>query len=140
MRDIDREPALSLERAHGGHDGRVVSVEVPSLAALPAGEVTMLRLWQDVEFFAPVCPMAVAEDTKILQHVQGAIHGGRDRAWIQLAAAFHELGARDVTIGARQDLDEDPALWRPAQTTCPQTIGDSGPGRGRTAAGSQRGS
>ena len=129
MRDIDPEPALSLEGAHGGHDGSVVSVEVPSLAALPAGEVAMLRLWQDMEFFAPVSPMTVAEEAKILQHVQGSIHGRRDRAWIQLSTALHELGARDVTIGARQNLDEDPALWRPAQPAGPKPFANMRPVR-----------
>ncbi len=82
---------------------------------------------QDVELLAAVGGVAVAEQAELLEDVERPIHGRRDRARVDLAAALDELGAGDVTVGPGEDLDQGPALGRPAQAARPQTIPDTGP-------------
>ncbi len=68
----------------------------------------------DVEFLAPVRPVAVAENAQVLQDVQRPVDGRRDGPGVHFPAALDELGSGDVTVRPRQDLDEGPTLGRPA--------------------------
>ena len=71
----------------------------------------------DVELLAPARPVAVADDPEILEHVQRPVDRRRRRRRVDRAAAFDELGARDVALDVRQDVQQHPPLRRPAQAT-----------------------
>ena len=100
MRHVDFEAALRRERVDRRQDGRVVGGQLPLPAAALAVQMAVLGLRQDVEFLPAVCPVAVAENTQLLEHVQGPVDGRGDRPGIQLAAALDELRAGDVSIGS----------------------------------------
>ena len=83
----------------------------------------------NVELFAPVRGVTVTEQPQVFQHVKRPIHRRGDGAGIHVATSLDELGARDVAVGTRQDLDERPPLWRPAQAAGTQALADGRPGR-----------
>ena len=86
----------------------------------------------DVELLATVRAVAVAEQPEILQHVQRPVDRRGDRARIHGPAALDQLGARDVPIRAREDIDQRPALWRPAQPAGPKPFANIRPVRDRS--------
>lgn len=125
MAQIDREPSPSFQGADQG--GRLVGTDLPGRAAADAVQVAVGGLGLDVELLATVRTVAVAQEPELLEDVERSIDGRWRRRRIKLAAAFDELGARDVTIGVRQDLDEGPPLRRPTQTARPEPVADAGP-------------
>ena len=70
---------------------------------------------QDVELLAAVGAVAVAQQAELLEDVERSIDRRGDRPGIDRPAALDELGPGDMAVGLRQDLDERPPLWRPAQ-------------------------
>ena len=110
VRHVDLEVALRRERPEGGHDGRIVGGQVGLAAAATAVQVAVLGRRQDVELLATVGRVAVADDAELLEDVEGAVHGRGDGARVEGPAAVDQLGAGDVAVGLRQDLDEDPPL------------------------------
>jgi hypothetical protein len=127
MGDIDREAATGFEGRHGARDGGILGGQLPGLAAAPTIEVSVLCGGQDVELLATVRPVAVADDPEALEDVERSIDGRWDRVGIDGPTALDELRAGDVTVGRRQDLDEDPPLRCPAKAARPEPIRDAGP-------------
>ena len=91
----------------------------------------MGRRRQDVEFLAAVRAVAVAEQAELLEHVERPVDGRGDGPGIDRPAAFDQLGARHVAVGASEDVDEDPSLRRPAEAASVELVADIGPGDGR---------
>ncbi len=81
----------------------------------------------DVELLPAFASVAVADETEVLEHVECSIHRRRRRGRIDLARSLDELGARDVTVDGRQDLEQDAALGRPAQPAGTEPATDVGP-------------
>ena len=81
----------------------------------------MLSGGQDVELFATVRAMAVADDPELLEDVEGPIDGRGDRVRVARTTPVDELGTGHMAVDLGQDLDEDPPLrassaapWREA--------------------------
>ena len=91
-------------------------------------QVAVDRCGQDVELLTPVGGVAVAEQAQLLQDVERPVDGRRDRARVDLAATLDELSAGHLTVALGEDLDQGPALGRPAKPASPETIPDAGPG------------
>lgn len=127
MGDIDFEAALRIEGSDSGHHGRVIRGDLDRLTALSTVQVAVLDERQDVELLAAVGPVTVAQDTEVLEDIQGPIDRRWDGAGVQCPAALDELGARHVTIGLSEDLDQDPALRGPAQAAGTEAVRDTGP-------------
>ena len=89
----------------------------------------MLDRGQDVELLAPVGPVAVADQPELLEDVEGPVDRRRRRLRVDLAAALDELAAGDVPVRPRQDVDERPALRRPAQTALVEALAEVRPVR-----------
>jgi len=90
--------------------------------------VVLLRT--NVKLLPAVGTMAVTDDSQLLQDVERAIHGGRDRRGIHGPAPLNELTARDVTVGRGEDIHEHPPLGGPAKAALAQSIADGVPGPG----------
>lgn len=90
----------------------------------------MLRLGQDVELFASVGAMTVPDETQVLQYVEGAVDGRRNRPGVRRATTLDELGRRDVTARVLQDAQEKSTLRGPAQPARMQLIACGRPGVG----------
>ena len=76
--------------------------------------MSVLGCRQDVKLFVSAGPVAVTQHAQLLEHVERPIHGRGDRVRVDLSAPLHELGAGHVTVGPGEDLDQGPALGRPA--------------------------
>ena len=112
------------------------SAQISQVAAAgPAVEVAVHRVGQDVVLLAPVGAVTVADDPELLEHVEGPVHGGRDRGRVALPAALHELRAGDVPVRLRQHRDQGPPLRRPAEAPVVQSLADGLPGVGVATAG-----
>ena len=92
--------------------------------------MAVLVVWHDVELFAPIGGVTVADEPELLEDVERSVDGRRDRGRVDVAAAIDELAAGDVAVGAGEDLDEGPSLGRPAQSTLAETIPNRRPGDG----------
>jgi hypothetical protein len=115
VREIDGKAATPGERRDDGT--RLVRPELPHAAAALAMEVTVLGRGEDVELFAAVRAVSVADEPELLEHVQRPVDGRRDRRRVDFSTAFQELAAGHVAaLGGhpRQHLDEEEPLWRPA--------------------------
>jgi hypothetical protein len=117
---VDAETALDSD----GSDKRrgLVRVDLPRLAAADAVEMPVFVARQDVELLAAVRRVAVAHEPKLLEHVEGPVHGRGNRRRIEVAAAIDELATRDMTGGRREDLDEGASLRRPAKPALAEPI------------------
>ena len=87
---------------------------------------------QDVELLAPVGAVAVAEQAELLEHVERAIDGRGDRARGRSPGSARRART-PVTWPSvfDEDLDERPALWRPAQAAGAQPVAHVRPNRRR---------
>ena len=120
--------AKSRRSASVDDEGRgLVGLDLPRRPAVDAVEVAVDGGRQDVELLAPVGAVAVAQQAELLEDVERPIHGRGDRPGVDRPAALDELGPRHVAIGLRQDLDERPALGRPAQAAGSQPVADVAP-------------
>ena len=90
----------------------------------------MLGLGADMELLASVRTVPVAHQTELLQHVQGAVDGGRDGRRIDRTAALDQLGPGQVAVGRGQDVDHRSPLRRPSKAAIPQPLADAEPGLG----------
>ena len=137
--DVDREAAPALERRRPAPAASSASIS-QVVAAADAVQVAVDRRRQDVELLAAVGAVAVAEQAELLEDVERPVDGRGDRARVDLAAALDELGAGHVAVGLRQDLDQRPALRRPAQAARAQPVADAGPARASGAVADRSGS
>lgn len=92
-------------------------------------EVPVRGDWLDVEFLPSVRPVAVAEQAKILEHVEGAVDSRRNGRRVKLATSLDQLGTGYVSVRFRQDIDQRATLGRPAQSTGAQPFPDRRPVR-----------
>ena len=92
-------------------------------------QMSVGRRWQDVELFAPVGAVAVAEQSQVFEHVECPVDRRWDCGRVDLPAAFDELRPRHVAVRARQHLDESASLWGPAQAARPETVANIRPVR-----------
>ena len=127
MRDVDLKSADRVEGFHRSDHRLVIGSQFRLGPTSPAIQVTVLSHRQDVEFLATVGAVAVAEHAQILKDTQRAIDRGRDRPWVQVPTAVHELSPGHMAIGSGQDIDEDPSLRCPAQTAGTKAIWHAGP-------------
>jgi hypothetical protein len=110
-------------------DGLAASlVELPGLSARRAVEVSVPARRQDVELLASVGAMAVSHEPQALESVERAVDGRRGRGRIEGSALLDEFGTRDVAVGLGQDVDECPALRRPAEAASAEQVSHVGPG------------
>jgi hypothetical protein len=93
--------------------------------------MAMLGRGLDVVLLLPVDPVPVTDEPQLLEHVEGAIDGRRHRVRVEPAAAFDDLGPGEVPFAGRQDLDDPPALWRPAQAPAAEVAVHRGPWLGQ---------
>jgi len=126
-------PDLDLEAVAGadgvGDTSGPQLPDLPARAALGAVEVAMLVAGQDVELLVAIGAMAVTDEAELLEDVEGAVHGRRDRRRITPAASVDQLRGRDVAVGLGENLDDRPPLWGPAQASLAQPLADAVPGR-----------
>ena len=125
MADLDLEPIRATQR--GRHRRSTLASELPCRAALTAVKVPVLGRRQDVELLAPVRIVAVTHEAELLEHVERPVHRRRDGRPIARSASLDEIGAGDVAVGPRKDLDHGPALRRPAQTATAKLITNRAP-------------
>lgn len=83
---------------------------------------------KDMELLSAVSGVTVPHQPELLQHVQGSMHRRWNGRMVARAAALHELGSGDVTVGAREDVDHGRTLRRPAQALGAEPVGDAIPG------------
>jgi hypothetical protein len=122
VREVDLEAALGVER----RDDRrgLVGADLPAGAAGLAVEMAMHGAGEDVVLLATRGTVAVADDPELLENVQRPVDRRGDRGRVALPAALHQLGAGDVALGLRQDLDERAALGRPAEPAVAEAPAD----------------
>ncbi len=125
MTDVDLEAVRAPKR--GGDRCGALLANLPGGSALATVDVPMLRGGQDVKLLASVRVVAVTHEPKVLQHVQGPVHGRRNGRCILRATALDQLGTGDVPIGSGEDLDHRAALRRPAEPAPAQAIADAAP-------------
>ena len=89
--------------------------DLPASATGGAVQVSMHPHRADVELLAAISAVAVLDQAKLLEHVEGAIHGRRDRSQIDRPTALDQLRAGDVPLARGEHLDHRAALRRPAQ-------------------------
>ena len=92
----------------------------------------MLGLLRDVELLPSVCRVAVADETQLLEHIEGAVHGGWDGRGISGPAALDQLGTGEVTGGGGQHIDDRSALGGPAHASLPEALRHRLPWIGRS--------
>ena len=80
-----------------------------------------------MEFLSAVGRMTVADDAKLLEDIERAVNGRGDGVRVEGTTPLDELRAGDVAVDLREDLDQDPPLWRPAKSLRSKLIGDAGP-------------
>ena len=127
MGDVDLEAALPPYCLDGRDDDRIVGRQLPRAGADAAVQVGVLSGGQDVELFATVRAVAVADDSELLEDVEGSIDGRRDGVRVARTTPVDELGTGDMAVDLGQDLDEDPPLGRPAQPLGSKMVRDAGP-------------
>jgi len=94
--DIDLEAVRASKGL--GNGGCTRFADFPRGAARGAVEVAMLLGWEDVELLATIGGVAVTDQSEVLQHVQGPIHGRRDGRGVSRSAALDEVSSGDVAI------------------------------------------
>lgn len=122
MRDVDLKAAHCVKGSHRSDHGLVVGSEFRLGPTSPAIQVTVLSHRQDVEFLATVGAVAVAEHAQVLKDTKRAVDRGWDGPRIQVPTAVHELSPGHMTIGSGQDVNQDPSLGCPAQTSRTEAI------------------
>ena len=91
----------------------------------------MLGLRQHVVLLAAIGSVRVPHETQLLEHVERPIDRGWDGRGVFPAAALDELRARDMAVGMRQDVHQQPPLWCPAKASRAQLVpGTRPPARG----------
>ena len=123
-----RKPRASCEVVHQAGD--LVGPDLPGAMAERAVQVTVLARRSDVELLASVEPVGMADEADVLEDIQRAVDRRRRGLRVLGAAALHQLGARDVSVGPGEHLDEQPALRRPAQPTLVEALADLVPAVG----------
>ena len=87
------------------------------------------RPGQDVELLAAIGTVTVPDEAEVLEDIEGPIDRGGRRGGVGGPAALHQLRPGEVAVDAGQDLDERPALGRPAHASGAQQLGHRVPGR-----------
>src|SRR6476660_1277103 len=94
--DVDLEAALAPYSLDGRDDHRIVGRQLPRAGADAAVQVGVLSGGQDVELFATVRAVAVADDPELLEDVEGSIDGRRDGVRVARTTPVDELGTGDM--------------------------------------------
>ena len=82
---------------------------------------------QDVELLAAIRGVAMADESKFLEDVERPVDRRGDRRRVGRAASFDKVGAGDVPLGPRQDLDQGPPLRRPSEPAGAKAVADARP-------------
>ena len=73
MREVDLEAAATAQGAD--QPGCLVRLELPGSPARGAMKMAVVRRWKDVELLAAVGAVTVADETQLLEDVEGPVHG-----------------------------------------------------------------
>ncbi|MDQ3127090.1 MAG: hypothetical protein M3Q66_01350 [Chloroflexota bacterium] len=138
MTDIGYEAEAAPDRAD--NRDRSVGIKFPRLVARPALKVSVFRFGKDVVLLATGRRMAVAEVAELLEDAERPIHRRWRRVRVALTAALDEFAPGDMTLSRFEDLEDEPALGRPAETARPNLVADLNPDLGveRGGAGATR--
>ena len=122
MGQVHRKATTLLQRSHDL--AALLRIDLPRAAAPLAVQVSVLRCRQDVELFASIGTVAVANQAHLVEDVHRPVDGGGDGRRIHLAAALDQLRRGDVAVGAGKDLHKGATLRRPAQAARPEQVTD----------------
>lgn len=138
MTDIGDEAEATPDRADDRD--RSVGIKFPRLVARPALKVSVFRFGKDMELLATGRRMAVAQVAELLEDTERPIDGRGGRVRVALTAALDELAPGDMTLRRFENLEDEPALRRPAETARPDLVADLNPDLGveRGGAGANR--
>jgi hypothetical protein len=112
--DVHGEAARLMETAE--QLAGFLRLDLPRTPALLALEVGMLGFGQDVELLATVGTVTVVEVAQLLEDIESPVDGRRGGLGVPFSTPFNDLTAGHVTVGGREDVQDQAPLRRPAQS------------------------
>ena len=125
VREVDLKSPAASERAD--QPAGLTPVDLPAAAAVRAAQMAVLCLRQDMELFAPVGAVGVADQLQVFEDIQRAVHGRWRCLRVCRAAAIEKLRGGYVALGVGQDAYQETTLRCPPKTPRAQTVAGSRP-------------